>query len=146
MVDANVLSEKLKQLSFRLAKIRDHSPAGSDSLPVGSDSLDVVSFNLLLAVQICLDLATHLIGDTNWAPAATAREAFERLEEHGVVSADTVRALRKAVGLRNLVAHGYESVDPVQIHAAATTGLADLERFAAELSAWVERQTGAGEI
>ena len=137
MVDVNILSEKLKQLAERLAKVRSHCPEDPEDLE--GDTLDLVSFNLLVAVQTCLDLATHLIADEGWAPAATAREAFERLEEKGVVSKETTRALRKAVGLRNVVVHGYSGVDPAQVHAAATAGLPDLERFAGELSAWVRR-------
>ncbi len=75
-----------------------------------------------------------------WPPVATARGALERIEDRGVVSKETVCSLSGAVGLRNVVAHGYSGVDPARIHTAATTGLADLERFAAEVSAWVERQ------
>jgi len=137
MVDANVLAEKLKLLSRRVEKVRVHCPADPRDLKPESDALDIVSFNLLLAVQTSVDLANHLISDESWAPAATAREAFERLEEHGVISRETARSLREAVGLRNIVAHVYDAVDPAQIHAAASTGLSDLERFAAELSAWL---------
>lgn len=142
MVDANIFVEKLKQLSSRIEKARSHCPANPADLAADSDTLDLISFNLLLAVQTCLDLATHLIADEGWAPAATAREAFERLEENGVISKETAHALRQAVGLRNLIAHSYDGVDPVQIHSAATTGLIDLERFAAELSDWIEGQLG----
>lgn len=137
MVDENVIAEKLKQLSRRIEKVRANCPADPRALTPDSDAMDIVSFNLLLAVQTSLDLANHLIADESWAPAATAREAFERLEEHGVISKTTARSLREAVGLRNIVAHVYDEVDPAQIHAAASTGLSDLERFAAELSAWL---------
>jgi uncharacterized protein YutE (UPF0331/DUF86 family) len=140
MVDVNILSEKLKQLSERITKVQAHCPEDPEDLADDSDMLDLVSFNLLVAVQTCLDLATHLISDEGWAPAATAREAFERLEEQDVISKETTRSLRKAVGLRNIVVHGYSGVDPAQIHTAATTGLSDLERFAKELSAWVSGQ------
>ena len=143
MVDRNVVAEKLKQLAQRIAKVQALCPAGLESL--AGDAMDLVSFNLFLAVQICVDLATHLIADESWEPAATNREAFERLQEHGVLSQETVRALRQAIGLRNIVAHGYGSVDPAQIHAAARTGLPDLERFATELSAWVEGRIGTVE-
>jgi uncharacterized protein YutE (UPF0331/DUF86 family) len=141
MVDTNIVAEKLKQLSRSIAKVRAHCPADPAELAAGSDALDLVSFNLLLAVQTCLDLASHLIADEGWAPAAKAREAFERLSEHGVLSSETAQALAQAVGLRNIVAHGYAGADPAQIHTAATAGLADLERFATEVSGWVERGT-----
>jgi uncharacterized protein YutE (UPF0331/DUF86 family) len=109
-----------------------------------SRALDLLSFNLFLVAQICVDLATHLISDEGWEPTATAREAYERLEKHGVISKETVRALRRAVGLRNFVAHGHGGNNPARIHASARTGLPDLESFAAELSAWL-KQAGVGE-
>jgi uncharacterized protein YutE (UPF0331/DUF86 family) len=141
MVDVNIVAEKLKQLAERISKVRSHCPKDPEDLAHDSDTLDLISFNLLVSVQTCVDLATHLIADEGWAPAATTREAFERLEEKGVVSKETTRALRKAVGLRNIVVHGYSGVDPSQVHAAATVGLTDLERFAEELGAWVGGQT-----
>lgn len=143
MVDVNVLAEKLKQLSRSVARVRAHCPANPEALADDEDALDLVSFNLLLSIQACLDLASHLIADEGWEPAATAREAFERLGARGVLSGETARSLGQAVGLRNLVAHGYAGVDPAQVHAAATKGLADLERFAGEVSAWVERGAGS---
>jgi uncharacterized protein YutE (UPF0331/DUF86 family) len=100
MVDANIVAEKLKQLALRIAKVRAHCPPAPGDLAPEGDRLDLVSFNLFLAVQTCLDLATHLIADEGWAPAATAREAFERLAEHGVIAPETARSLHKAVGLR----------------------------------------------
>jgi uncharacterized protein YutE (UPF0331/DUF86 family) len=39
--------------------------------------------------------------------------------------------------LRNVVAHGYAGVVPQKILDAAVNGLADLERFSREVSAWV---------
>lgn len=140
MVDANVVAMKLGELTDRIDRVRSHSPENPEDLAADRDTLDLVSFNLLLAVQTCLDLASHLISDEEWPPVATAREAFERLEERGVLSKETARSLSGAVGLRNVVAHGYSGVDPARIYTAATSGLADLERFAAEVSAWVEGQ------
>jgi uncharacterized protein YutE (UPF0331/DUF86 family) len=145
MVDANVISMKLAELSSRVARIRTHCPATTQELAADLDMLDLVSFNLLLVVQTCLDLASHLISDEGWAPAATAREALERLEEQGVISRQTLRSLQRAVGLRNVVAHGYSGADPAQIHTAAHLGLSDLEQFSREISAWVEGRIGTGD-
>ncbi len=140
MVDANVVAQKLKEIYRRIERTRAVCPEDPEDLAADEDALELVSFNLLLGVQACIDLATHLIADESWEPAATAREALERLVERGVISSETLKALRKAVGLRNVVAHGYSGVDPMQIHAGAKTGLTDLERFATEVSAWVSGQ------
>jgi hypothetical protein len=50
---------------------------------------------------------------------------------------DTAKALGRAAGLRNIVAHVYAVADPLLVWTAATSGLADLEQFAAEIAAWL---------
>lgn len=140
MVDADLLSSKFRELSRRLVQIRRHCAPDAASLAANPDALDLVSFNLMLAVQACLDIASHLIADQHWLPAESLGEAFERLGERGVLTRATTEALRGAAGLRNIVAHGYEGPRADLIHAAATDGIRDLERFAAEVSSWVRSQ------
>jgi uncharacterized protein YutE (UPF0331/DUF86 family) len=141
MVDRNVISAKLKELAHRVAKVRDHNPPEAGELDREGDRLDLVSFNLMLAIQACLDIASHLISDEGWPVAVTLGESFRRLAEHGVLSPATAAALQRAVALRNIVAHGYSDVEPRLIHAAAKTGPIDLERFGEEVSAWVRTQS-----
>jgi uncharacterized protein YutE (UPF0331/DUF86 family) len=136
MVDLSVLTAKLRDLAERINKVRAHRPATAAALAADQDRLDLVSFNLMLAVQLCLDVASHFIGDEGWPPTVTAAEAFRRLSEHGVISSSTAELLGRAVGLRNVVAHGYSAVDPEQIFRAAGQGLGDLETFSREVSTW----------
>lgn len=137
MVNKNLIAAKLTELSERVARVRLHCPATADGLRADRDALDLVSFNLMLAVQSCLDLASHLIADEGWATPRTLAEAFTRLQEHGVITTPTATALARAAGLRNVVAHGYAGVDPTMVHAGATQGLTDLDGFARELASWV---------
>lgn len=137
MVDRDLVSAKLAELAERVARVRANRPADAEALGQDRNALDLVAFNLMLAVQSCLDLATHLIADEGWEAANSFAASFSRLSEHGVLSAETADALAEAAKFRNFVAHGYVLVDPVRIFAAATAGLADLERFAREVGSWV---------
>lgn len=138
MVDRDVLAAKLGELAERVARVRRHCPASSAELAADADRLDLVSFNLMLAVQACLDAATHVIADEGWPPSQDLAGAFLRLRDRGAISPQVAEALARAAGLRNVVAHVYARIDPELVHRAATAGLGDLERFAAELSAWAE--------
>jgi uncharacterized protein YutE (UPF0331/DUF86 family) len=137
MVDADIVSSKLRELDDRLSRVRARVPWQAPSLAADQDALDLVAFNLMLAVRSCLAVANHLIADERWPPAATLVEAFERLGERGVLTGTTVEALRRAAGLRNGIAQGDSAAAPELLHLAATAGLADLERFAQQVSAWV---------
>jgi uncharacterized protein YutE (UPF0331/DUF86 family) len=137
MVDADVIAAKLRELADRIGRVRAHRPGDAATLATDRDARDLVSFNLMLAVQTCADIASHLIADEGWPPAASLSEAFQRLREHGVLTAATADALRRAAGLRNVVEHGYADLNPELLYAAAGEGLDDLERFARDLSGWV---------
>lgn len=136
MVNATVVTAKLAELAARISRVREHCTATAAELASNHDALDIVSFNLMLAVQACLDVASHVIADENWPPAATLAAAFGTLRDHGVISPATASALSRAAGLRNVVAHGYAGVDVAAVHSAASSGVADLESFAAETAAW----------
>ena len=131
------MAAKLAELEDRIERVRSHRTATADELAAQRDALDLVAFNLMLSVQSCADLAAHLIADEGWPAAASLAESFRRLHEHGVVSAATSKALGRAVGLRNVIAHGYAGVDPARVHGAATDGLSNLEAFAREVSQWL---------
>ncbi len=116
--------------------MRTRRTATADDLRRDRDALDLVAFNLMLAVQACADVASHVIADEGWPPATSLGAAFERLRDHGVISETVCEALVRAVGLRNVIAHGYAGVRPEMVHAAATTGLDDVEAFARDVATW----------
>ncbi|MBX3269643.1 MAG: DUF86 domain-containing protein [Sandaracinaceae bacterium] len=145
MVDPDLVATKLSELSERVERVRSHRAPDAAALAADRDALDIVSFNLMLAVQTCADVASHVASDEGWPVARTLAEGFARLEEHGVLAAPTAAALKRAVGLRNVVAHGYARVDPELVHRASHEGLEDLSSFAREVSAWVRRRGDAEE-
>jgi len=144
MVSADLVAAKLVELAARLAQVRRHVPTTVGELASSADALDLVSFNLMLAVQICADIASHIIADEGWPPARSLAEGFERLKEQSVIDEAVAAALRRAVGLRNTVAHGYSAVDVDSIHRAATVGARDLDTFASQVSTWVRARCGLG--
>ena len=137
MVDVNVVTAKLAELSRRIDRVRKRAKPSRAELAADDDALDVVSLNLMVAVQACADIASHLIADEGWQPASSIAESFRRLAERGVISTSTAAVLSRAVGLRNIVAHGYERVDAEMVHEASTTGLTDLEMFMREVAVWL---------
>lgn len=140
MVNRDLLAAKLTELADRIARVRGHTPGAADMLRTDRDALDLVAFNLMLSVQICADIASHVIADERWPAARTLAEGFTRLSEHGVLPATTALSLARAVGFRNIVAHGYAGIDVDACFRAATEGADDLEAFARAVSAWADAE------
>ena len=143
MVDPDLVTAKLAELDDRVLRVRAHRAATPAELAGDRDRLDIVSFNLMLAVQVCADIASHLIADESWTAARTLAESFQRLADHGVLDAATAEAMKNAVGLRNVVAHGYVRIDVPMVHRAATRGLDDLVAFSQRVARWVQARTAA---
>ena len=63
MVNRNLLSSKLAELADCVARIRSLGKLSEEELTANRDAFDLASFNLMLAVQVCADIAAHLIAD-----------------------------------------------------------------------------------
>jgi uncharacterized protein YutE (UPF0331/DUF86 family) len=75
------------------------------------DTQDILSVNLTRAVQLCVDIAAHLLSETDRPSPETMAEAFEHLQEMGVLDAPLAKRLQGAVGFRNVATHAYRSID-----------------------------------
>lgn len=63
MVDRDLLAARLAELTGRVARVRARRTADAASLAADRDAMELVAFNLMLAVQAGLDVATHVIAD-----------------------------------------------------------------------------------
>ena len=67
---------------------------------------------LQIAIQAALDVAARIISDNSLGDPSTNREMFEILVRFGWIPADLISPLSQMVGLRNILVHGYETVNP----------------------------------
>jgi uncharacterized protein YutE (UPF0331/DUF86 family) len=94
----------------------------------------VVTLNLFVAIQACLDLATHWLADAGWELPGTYGDVFTAVAGHGVISRQLAARLATAAAFRNLVAHPYGVLDWRRVHALAASDLGDLDTFCAALA------------
>lgn len=137
MVDVDLVTHKLSDLQHRLERVRGRRASDGDALRAAPDAMELVCFNLMLAVQGCIDIAAHICVDEGWGVPENARHGFEQLAAHGVIPPNLLPGIRATVGLRSIVAHAYGRIDPDIVHAASTDeGLAVIEDFMASVARW----------
>ncbi|HEY8208994.1 MAG TPA: DUF86 domain-containing protein [Myxococcaceae bacterium] len=90
---------------------------------------DLAMFYLFLAIQECIDLAAHWIADESLPPAEDYGGGFRVLSDHGRIDAGLASQMAAASGLRNLIAHGYATVDAARVHEEAPAGIDAMRRF-----------------
>jgi uncharacterized protein YutE (UPF0331/DUF86 family) len=129
VVDRNILVAKITAIEKCLGKVKEKRSASIEDFMINEDSQDIVLFNLMQAIQGCVDMAAHIVSDEGYGMAGSMNEFFYLLSGRNIISVDLQEKLISAVGFRNFVVHEYAKLDLNQVYDIATNGIEDLEKF-----------------
>jgi len=129
-MDREVVEQKLESLRRCLQRIETKCPSEATTLAADIDLQDIVALNLSRAVQISVDIGTHLIAGMEVPPPGTMGQTFDVLAQAGILNKALATRLKKAVGFRNIAVHNYENINWVIVHGIVKHHLADFSEFA----------------
>ena len=129
MVDRDVVARKIASATAHLRDADELLDRPREEFLADIRGRDLTAFYLQLAIQDCIDLASHWVSEMGWPPPDDAGSAFEALADHGVIPRDVAAVLRDAVGLRHLIAHGYATIDHGRLYDEAREGRPLFTRF-----------------
>ena len=129
-MDRDVVGAKLESLRRCVERVRAKTPESVEALAGDQDAQDIICLNLERAVQVCVDIAAHLLSDGDAPIPDTMGGTFEAMRDQGFISAELGERMRRAVGFRNISVHAYETLDWAIVHAIATERLEDFVDFA----------------
>ncbi|UNG20554.1 type VII toxin-antitoxin system HepT family RNase toxin [Stutzerimonas zhaodongensis] len=109
-----------------IARIRSKTPEDINELLHDLDLQDVLALNLSRAVQVCVDIAVHILSELKQPPPETMDKAFDMLAEDGFLD---VALAQESVGFRNLAVQNYDAINWMIVYTIATKHLADFEAF-----------------
>ncbi|UXR63790.1 DUF86 domain-containing protein [Bdellovibrio bacteriovorus] len=128
-----VLHQKIESLRNCIERIESKKPFNAEQLRQDFDLQDIISINLERAVQVCVDLASHILAASGGRTPATMAESFLLLAEEKRISQNIAHALVKSVGLRNLLVHEYSKIDWDIVSSVANDHLDTFREFAKEI-------------
>ena len=129
-MDRRVVLEKLESLRRCVRRIEARRPATVEALRKDVDLQDILSVNLTRAVQVCVDVAAHLVADLEGPPPDTMAGLFSALEEAGRLPPGVADRMRAAVGFRNVAVHTYQAIDWAVVFRICHDHLDDFRAFA----------------
>jgi uncharacterized protein YutE (UPF0331/DUF86 family) len=133
MVDKDLIFAKAGSVKRHVDRIKAKSVADMATFLRDLDRQESIAFNMHLAIQNCMDIAAHIIGEEGLGVPGSAGEMFFLLQENGFLSADLADRMVKAVGFRNLLVHEYEKIDLQRLHQAAEKNVDDLMEYLASV-------------
>ena len=95
-----------------------------------------VKYLLQTAIEACMDVAQHICAASGWGVPNDNGQAMTILMQHRVIEASVEQAMRKAIGLRNVLVHEYVGVDD-SIVLARIEDLSDIDAFAGQVADWL---------
>ena len=129
MVDPESVEERLERLTELLEEGERIREAGRDAYDADFRNRLAAQHAIQLSIQICIDVAAHLIAEVGPRMPADYRGVFDVLRPEGLDD-ELAKRLADAAGMRNVLVHGYLEVDD-EIVWKALGHLDDLREFAA---------------
>lgn len=133
-MDEQLINEKIDTLRRCIQRIESKRPEMVQALESDLDSQDIISLNLQRAVQLCVDIGTHIIANNDMEAPNTMAETFEKLFQMDMISDSTSTNMIKAVGFRNIAVHNYQKVNWKIVYNICHEKLDNFKLFAKEIS------------
>jgi uncharacterized protein YutE (UPF0331/DUF86 family) len=133
VTDAELIAKKLAFVETCIAELR--SLARPDRIEHDVRERRFVEHTLQIAIQACQDVASHIVSEERLGEPRTNQELSDLLANAEWIDAQRARELRRAIGFRNVLVHGYTAVDPHVVRDVLEHRLDDLLNFVAAVRA-----------
>ena len=97
-------------------------------------------YNFIVAIEAAIDLCNHLIARNRLRMPEDYADTFKVMGEAGIFSEDFTRDLMAMARFRNRLVHIYWEVDESELYRILQEKLGDLDKFLAELRAFLRIQ------
>ena len=133
MTDPDLIVKKLAVVETCVHELRELSRPSL--IPSDKVQQRFAEHTLQIAIQAVLDVASHIVSDERLGEPRTNRELMDLLERHGWLTPALAATMRRMVGLRNVLVHGYEIVDVAVVQEIVEHRLGNLLQFATVIRA-----------
>jgi len=137
VVDRDLILRKLADLDQYLTQVSEYKDITAEQYRGDWKTQRIVERTLHLAIEVCLDIANHVIADRGLRVPATYAEAFEVLSDAGLLDPPQRDAMIRMSGFRNVIVHEYARIDPTLVVRILREHLADFVRFKTAVSGWI---------
>ena len=137
-MDRRLIAEKLESLRSCVRRIEVKCPESSRVLQTDLDLQDILALNITRAVQLCVDIASHIVAESEQRVPDTMSGVFDVLAESGVIRAELAASMKNAVGFRNIAVHNYQAIDWTIVYGICKERFQDFRLFARSIAEYIE--------
>jgi uncharacterized protein YutE (UPF0331/DUF86 family) len=129
MVDKSLVLRKLSDLSDLYRQMLEYQGITTRRYAADWKSQRIVERTLQMMVEICLDVANHIISDKGYRRPVGYADHFTVLRENKILSAKLTARMMQMAKFRNLIVHNYDKIDAEIVVGILKKNLTDFDAF-----------------
>lgn len=136
-IDKTLVNSLLDNLKTAISRI-ENMDISMEHILEDEDIQDLLDRRMQVAIENCIDIATHIAAGMELPRKEHASDVFLLLGENNIISKEVSKKLAGAVGLRNILVHEYIVMDYKLAYSDLKDKLSDLKTFAKEMLGFME--------
>ncbi|HHT9117770.1 MAG TPA: type VII toxin-antitoxin system HepT family RNase toxin [Candidatus Hypogeohydataceae bacterium YC38] len=129
MVDKVMLLRKLAEMEDYLGEIKEFSHITPEDYAKDWKTQRIVERTLQIMIEICVDIANHIIADRKYRVPFSYADTFKVLQEEGIIHAELSGNMERMARFRNILVHHYNKLDASTMVTLLREQLEDFLRY-----------------
>ena len=129
MVDKALVFRKIASLSEYQKQVSEYSAITVEQYRGDWKIQRIVERTMQMMIELCADIANHVISDNGLRTPETYADTFRVLAENNILTPDQLAVMEKMAKFRNIVVHQYETVDAEIVILVLRRHLDDFSQF-----------------
>jgi uncharacterized protein YutE (UPF0331/DUF86 family) len=125
------IQAKLTRLADAIDALRRLPASSLEAFRSDERNLDAALRRLQVAIQILIDVGSHVVAQLGLGAPETSRDLLERLEAAGHLPAGAAARFGPIFAFRNRIVHLYDRIDDSVVYEIMSRNLGDLQELAA---------------
>jgi uncharacterized protein YutE (UPF0331/DUF86 family) len=144
MVDKRLILRKLADLGDLRTQIDEFRGMTMRQYAADWKAQRVVERTLQMMIEICLDVANHIISGKGCRRPLGYADHFTVLNEHGILNPRLCARLEKMARFRNLIVHNYDKIESALVIGLLKKHLSDFDDFKSAIVDFIEPESQGG--
>lgn len=111
MVDKALILRKFAELEEYLEQIKEYSDITLEEYSEDWKIQRIIERTLQMMIEICVDVASHIISDMGYRVPKSYADTFRVLHEENILEKELFETMENMAKFRNIVVHHYDKVD-----------------------------------
>jgi len=111
VVDKTLLLRKLAELEEYLRQIKEYANVNVEQYSKDWRVQRIVERTLQMMIELCADIAGHIISDRGYRVPTSYADTFRVLCEKEILTKELFETMEKMSKFRNMIVHHYDHVD-----------------------------------